>query len=118
MDGLGFKAVLRALGKTQVEFASEIGVGLRTVHYWASKGPPSEVAYLLDLMDTHELPFGPLAINEENSIERPLEAELSRLLVAAGDKRREEFLQIIEKWLSKNRVRLISSSEYSRDNAQ
>ncbi|MDV2987239.1 UNVERIFIED_CONTAM: hypothetical protein Q9R58_23280 [Methylobacteriaceae bacterium AG10] len=111
MDGAGFKAVLRALGKTQVDFASEIGVALRTVHYWASKGPPSEVAYLLDLMAAHELPFGLLSGSDRTSIERSLEAELNRLLTAAGDSRREEVITAIEKWLSESRKQLIGSAE-------
>ncbi len=111
MDGTGFKTVLRALGKTQVEFAREIGVALRTVHYWASKGPPSEVAYLLDLMATHELPFGFLSDSDRASIERPLEAELNRLLTAAGDSRREEVMSTIEKWLSESRKQFVGSAE-------
>lgn len=103
MDGIGFKAVLRALGKTQVEFAGEIGVALRTVHYWASKGPPSEVAYLLDLMAAHELPFGLHFEDRSAPIQRPLEIELNRLLAAAGDSRREEAIDAIERWLSQFR---------------
>lgn len=111
MDGAGFKAVLRVLGRTQVEFAREIGVSLRTVHYWSSKGPPSEVAYLLDLMAAHELPFGFLSDSDRASIERPLEAELNRLLTAAGDSRREEVMSAVEKWLSESRKQLVGSAE-------
>jgi transcriptional regulator with XRE-family HTH domain len=103
MDGRSFKAVLRALGKTQVEFAEEIGVALRTVHYWASKGPPSEVAYLLDLLAAYELPFGPPSEDGRVPIQRPLETQLNRLLAAAGDSRRDEAIDAIERWLIENR---------------
>jgi DNA-binding transcriptional regulator YiaG len=40
MDGAEFKAILRSLEKSQVKFANELGVALRTVHYWGSKVSP------------------------------------------------------------------------------
>lgn len=59
MTGSEFKHRLRLLGRTQVGFASEIGVTERTVHNWASKGPPAEIRYLIDTMTSLEMPFGP-----------------------------------------------------------
>lgn len=59
MTGPEFKHRLRLMGRTQVGFASEVGVTERTVHYWASKGPPAEIAYLVDILTTVEMPFGP-----------------------------------------------------------
>ena len=59
MTGSEFKHRLRLLGRTQVAFASEIGVTERTVHNWASKGPPAEIRYLIDTMTSLEMPFGP-----------------------------------------------------------
>ncbi|MCP1561414.1 UNVERIFIED_ORG: hypothetical protein M2438_000418 [Methylobacterium sp. SuP10 SLI 274] len=47
------------MGRTQVGFASEVGVTERTVHYWTSKGPPAEICYLVDVLTTVEMPFGP-----------------------------------------------------------
>lgn len=39
MTGEEFKARLRLLRRTQTGFAAELGVALRTVHYWAHRGP-------------------------------------------------------------------------------
>lgn len=104
MDGRGFKALLRHLGRTQVEFAGEIGVSLRTVHYWASGGPPSEIAYLLDLMVVRELPFGVGNADDTNAMKRTLETELDRLYEAAEAGRRFEFIDTVEAWIEARRA--------------
>lgn len=68
MTGEEFKARLRLLRRTQTGFAAELGVALRTVHYWAHRGPPSEVSYLLDVLTSLELPFGPDAAASDRYI--------------------------------------------------
>ncbi|MGU3660890.1 hypothetical protein [Methylobacterium fujisawaense] len=102
MDGAEFKAVLRSLGKTQVKFANELGVALRTVHYWASKGPPSEIVYLLDLMAVHKNPSYSMADLENGEIKRIVKSELDRLLAMAGDLRRKELFEIVDEWFGEN----------------
>ncbi|WP_345822106.1 hypothetical protein ABC766_10125 [Methylobacterium fujisawaense] len=97
MDGMEFKAMLRVLRRTPGAFAAEVGVSLRTVRYWASQGPPTEIAYLLNMVAARELPFGTQV--EEAPLDQALREELERLLYAAGTDRREELLEIIEDWL-------------------
>lgn len=103
MDGAGFKATLRALRRTQVDFAAELGVSLRAVHYWAKDGPPAEVSYLLDLLVVHERPFGSMLPGTTRDLEIPLAAELDRLLSIVGEDRGHEFMGVIERWLHRQR---------------
>lgn len=99
MDGTAFKARLRILGRTQVALAAELGVSLRTVHYWASNGPPNEVALLMDMLTVLEQPFGPAASGDATSFPRAVEAELDRLLSVTEPSRHGDFLRIVDSWV-------------------
>ncbi|UIY43424.1 hypothetical protein [Methylobacterium radiotolerans] len=81
-----------------MRFADELGVALRTVHYWASKGPPSEIVYLLDLMTALERPSYSLTEQKNHKIRRFVKSDLNRLLDVAGERRRKEVLDIIGEW--------------------
>lgn len=100
MDGASFKARLKLLGRTQVEFASETEVALRTVHNWAASGPPAEVRRLLDLLLLLERPFDlPGADGDLAAFDRHVRANLNRLENAAGSARRQALLLSIGRWL-------------------
>ena len=98
MDGGGFKARLRLLGRTQVGFAAEIGVAERTVHDWARQGPPTVVAYLLDLLTMHDLPLGPPDSRDE-SLKAAIDNQLHRLVASGREECRPEILQLITSWV-------------------
>lgn len=98
MDGGSFKARLKLLGRTQTAFATELGVALRTVHYWASDGPPKEIAHLLDILTITEMPFGPMGADPA-AFRRAVEAELERLLSTLLPERRGEFLDVLSTWV-------------------
>lgn len=98
MDGVGFKARLRLLGRTQVGFAAEIGVAERTVHDWARQGPPTVVAYLLDLLTMHDLPLGP-PDSGDASLKAAIDGQLHRLLASSREEYRPEILQLIADWV-------------------
>ncbi|GLS73474.1 hypothetical protein GCM10007890_54890 [Methylobacterium tardum] len=98
MDGVGFKARLRLLGRTQVGFAAEIGVAERTVHDWARQGPPTVVVYLLDLLTKHDLPLGPPDSGDE-SLKAAIDGQLHRLLASCREEFRPEILQLITDWV-------------------
>lgn len=108
MTGEEFKARLRLLRRTQTGFAVELGVATRTVHYWAHRGPPSEVGYLLDMLTNLELPFGPSAGITDGSISSAIFKNkvimvidhLSEVSDQLG--RRVEFEQAIAIWNKKN----------------
>lgn len=100
MDGAGFKARLKLLGRTQVDFASETEVALRTVHNWAASGPPAEVRRLLDLLLLLERPFDlPGADGDFAAFDRQVRANLDRLENAAGSARRQALMLSIGRWL-------------------
>lgn len=103
MDGVSFKARLKLLGRTQTAFAAELGVALRTVHYWASDGPPNEVAYLLDLLTITEMPFGPPMDADPAAFRRAVGTELERLLSSLLPERRGEFLDVLRAWTENRR---------------
>lgn len=86
-----------------MDFAAELGVSLRAVHYWAKDGPPAEVSYLLDLLVVHERPFGSMLPGTTRDLEIPLAAELDRLLSIVGEDRGHEFMGVIERWLHRQR---------------
>lgn len=101
MDGAGFKARLKQLGRTQVGFAGENKIALRTVHNWAAAGPPEEVVRLLDLLVRLEKPFeqsGPGCA--PRVFGHVVATELERLAEAAGTDRRADFRKHVEEWLS------------------
>lgn len=105
MEAAEFKARLRILGRTQVDFALETGKSLRAIHYWASHGPPSEVVYLLDLLTAWELPFGPAAgRDDEVGFARAIENQLDRLLALAAPSQRAEFLRYVAIWSEHHRL--------------
>lgn len=105
MEGAEFKARLRVLGRTQVDFALETGKSLRTIHYWASNGPPTEVAYLLDLLTAWELPFGPAAgLDDRVGFARAIENQLDRLLELAAPSQRAEFLRYVAIWSERHHL--------------
>lgn len=107
MDGTSFKARLRMLGRTQKAFAAEIGVALRTVHYWASNGPPNEIAFLLDVLTIVEQPFGPVAGRDSTSFARAIEAEMDRLFTMVEVSHRTDFVYAAARWIDRQ---LISES--------
>ncbi|MGU3661534.1 hypothetical protein [Methylobacterium fujisawaense] len=102
MSATEFRARLQELGRTQVAFAQEIGSSHRSVNRWSSKGPPPEVAYLLDLLATLELHVGvPQAETARESLELPVRTELDRLLARATVLgRRTEVLDHVRLWLA------------------
>ena len=103
MNGSDFKSRLKLLDRTQVGFARESGVALRTVHNWAASGPPEEVVRLLDLMARVERPFEfPIERTEPTDFCVAVAAELDHLCLAAGMKRRDAFVRSVETWLAKN----------------
>lgn len=108
MDGLEFKARLRILRRTQVGFAAEIGVAPRTVHYWADRGPPNEIAYLLDMLALVELPFGPNVSVSDSCISsqtfsKRVELVVDRLVgVAVENGRLVEFKKALRDWVEAN----------------
>ncbi|MET3415039.1 hypothetical protein [Methylobacterium sp. 1030] len=81
MNGSEFKQRLRILGRTQIGFATEIGVTERTVHNWTSKGPPSEICYLIETMTSLEMPFGPkVAVARNATSEREFTRSVARVM--------------------------------------
>ncbi|MCJ2141549.1 hypothetical protein [Methylobacterium sp. E-066] len=117
MQGDEFRKLLRALDRTQVAFASEIGVSLRTVHTWASSGPPGEIVYLLDLLTRQEQPLG-TAGTAGGEFRRAVEAELGRLSADAGRRNLEaEFLNLVGRWLERRRSAISTSSSLPPEEA-
>ena len=102
MDGGSFKARLKLLGRTQTAFAAELGVALRTVHYWASDGPPNGIAQFLDVLTITEMPFGPAGADPA-AFRRAVEAEMERLLSTLVPEREGEFLDVLSTWVGKRR---------------
>ncbi|GJD85327.1 hypothetical protein [Methylobacterium haplocladii] len=105
MDGPEFKHRLRVMGRTQAGFASEIGVVERTVHYWASRGPPAEIVYLLDVLADLEMPFGPMSdiaddASATEGFKRTAVKVVERLAYLAALRGAEqEFIETLRLWL-------------------
>ena len=117
MQGDEFRKRLRALDRTQVAFASEIGVSLRTVHTWAASGPPGEIVYLLDLLTRQEQPLGTSGM-AGGEFRRAVEAELGRLSADAGRRDLEdEFLNLVRRWLERRRPPIAISSSLPPEEA-
>lgn len=112
MDGPSFKARLKLLGRTQIGFAEENGVALRTVHNWAASGPPPGIERLLDLMMLVERPFdAPHRDPGPDAFRRSVLGELDRLAEAAGPDRRDTLVQSIQDWLATASNRTTSSRD-------
>jgi hypothetical protein len=106
MTGAEFKHRLRLLGRTQVGFASEIGVTERTVHNWANKGPPAEICYLVDTLTSLEMPFGPRSDANSNgqqaqtAFARSANALMNQLAERAARTGAErEFVDAVRLWI-------------------
>lgn len=105
MNGSEFKHRLRILGRTQIGFAKELGVTERTVHNWTSKGPPSEICYLIATMTSLEMPFGP----QEAVVRNPTsEQEFTRSVARVMDRLAEQavcigaedaFVDAVRNWI-------------------
>jgi transcriptional regulator with XRE-family HTH domain len=105
MNGDEFKARLRLLGRTQLAFAQELGVGARTVQSWAKDGPPSEVSYLLDLLSESEMPLGPsdLFAHDLEIMKVSIFHRLDVLLgIARSAGRDEDFKKLVRGWLQEH----------------
>ncbi|MGU3404920.1 hypothetical protein [Methylobacterium brachiatum] len=101
MDAGEFKARLHLLNRTQAQFAAEIGCTRRTVSIWASKGPPTHIAYLLDLLTVLELPFGSSVQSwQQNAESESVSKTLDRLMSDESDPElRMAFLLQVHEWL-------------------
>ncbi|MDN3626016.1 helix-turn-helix domain-containing protein [Methylobacterium isbiliense] len=93
-----FKATLRRLGRTQIGFASEIGVSRRTIHLWAERGPPAYAVYLLGLIER----YGVRAAQEAST--KPILGDAAAVLDdmyarAASEGVGTDFVDVVEHWL-------------------
>lgn len=112
MSGTEFRLRLRELGRTDAAFAEEIGCSARSVSRWVSEGPPSEIAYIIDLLLTLELSIGASASpGDESAGNCGFDVALNDLLARASmEGRKAELFASVRRWLE-----LHSASISSKD---